>query len=146
MKKKQFVKCSNITIGKQLLCQVINPKYNDNSIEVEIIEGIFKGSYAIVNLSDVIIADDEIKEEGNTQILANFLDKNNIEFESFNCGGSYICVEGDKYQIYIAIDESGYYGSTKHLEREIGFHESEYKNERPMTKVNTVMKYIEKFL
>lgn len=147
MKKNQFVKCNNITIGAQLLCKIINPNYNETSIEVEIIEGNFKGSYVIVNLVDVIVENEEIKQEGNTQELINILDLNNIDFVLSHCdNNSHICIEGNRHEIYIDVDESGYYGSTKHLEKEIGLYEDTYKNSRAMLKVNTVIKYIEKYL
>lgn len=55
MLKGQTVKCENIIIGKQIECKIVNPKYNETSIEVQIVEGNFKGQYAIVNLNDVIV-------------------------------------------------------------------------------------------
>lgn len=52
--KGQIVKCKNIVNGKEIKCEIVNPKYNDVSAEVKILEH-FEGAYAIVNHKDIII-------------------------------------------------------------------------------------------
>lgn len=52
--KGQIVKSKNIVTGKEIKCEIVNPKYNEASVEVKILEH-FEGAYAIVNHKDIII-------------------------------------------------------------------------------------------
>ena len=49
-----MVKAKNIITGKEINVKIINPTYDKNFVEVEIIDGVFKGQYAIVNKKDLI--------------------------------------------------------------------------------------------
>ena len=49
-----MIKAKNIITGKEINVKIINPTYNKNLVEVKIIEGKFKGKYAIVDKKDLI--------------------------------------------------------------------------------------------
>ena len=59
MLKGQLVKCENIICGKLVECKIVNPKIEnefttDIYVEVEIMEGQFKGQYAMVRVENII--------------------------------------------------------------------------------------------
>ena len=49
-----MVKAKNIITGKKVEVKVVNSVYDKNLVEVKIIEGKFKGKYAIVDKKDLI--------------------------------------------------------------------------------------------
>ena len=55
LRKGALVKANNIIGGESIIVKVIDSKYSDDSIEVEIVEGVWKGCVTIVNKEDVII-------------------------------------------------------------------------------------------
>ena len=52
--KGQIVKCKNIVLGKEIKCEIIDAKYNQDHAEVKLLEQ-FEGSYTVVNYKDIII-------------------------------------------------------------------------------------------
>lgn len=138
-----IVKCSNI-VKDTIKCKVIDSKYNHNAIEVEILEGTWKGNKTVVNLESIEVID-EI--EMKTEDLTNALSDAGFTFSLSGFGDSnWLSVETFSYEISICIDEEGYTASTKNLNRkEYGIYEDEDKNHKSMKKASTVVKYINRF-
>lgn len=138
-----IVKCSNI-VNESVQCKVIDSKYSHDAIEVEILEGTWKGNVTVVSFESVEVIDEtEIK----TEELANYLNENGFEFTIDGFGDcNYITVETFSYRISIGIDENGYSATTKNLDRkEYGIYESENKNHKDMKKAKTVLNYVKRF-
>jgi len=57
------MKAKNIQCGQELEVRVVNANYNDHAVEVQILEGSFKGQRTIVEKSDLVIAKYTVKAE-----------------------------------------------------------------------------------
>lgn len=141
------IKCSNI-VKDSVECRLINSEYSHDAVEVEILEGTWKGNLTVVSIDHIEIVDIVEKQiESNTQTLANMLSENGFDFTVDGFGDSnYITVETFSYRISICVDESGYSVDMINLNRkEYGIYEDESKNHRDIKKAKTVLNYVNKF-
>lgn len=49
------MKAKNIIVGKEIEVKIVDRHYDIDKVEVEVMEGIFKGKYCIVNENDLVI-------------------------------------------------------------------------------------------
>lgn len=94
-----LIKAKNIIFGKEIEVEILQ-EYDEERVEVEIIEGVFTGKRAIVYNKDIVKY--EICE-----IMANklikLLKENNIEFEYYE--SFHFNIEGKIDEIYVCIND-----------------------------------------
>ena len=143
--------------NKILKVKIVDTNYNDDSVEVIIQEGTFKGRYAIILKSDIIDNRIESAIEYLENTISNtYEDINNLSSDINQCDEE---VFGDIYldtyknlSIYISvsIDENNnltYDCSSKNNNRkEYDIYEDEYKNKKTVKTAKGVLGYIKKFV
>lgn len=58
-----MMKAKNIIVGKEIEVKIVDRHYDIDKVEVEVIEGTFKGKYCIVNESDLVVVQVNAKLE-----------------------------------------------------------------------------------
>lgn len=141
------INCSNI-VKDSVECRIIDCNYSHDAVEVQILEGTWKGNVTVVSVDHIEVIDSiENQIALNTQSLVNVLNEVGYDFTLDGFGDcNYIHLTMFSYEISICIDDSEYCACTKNLNRtEYGIYEDEDKNHKTMKKVKTVLKYIDKY-
>lgn len=148
---KVIYKAKNIIIGQEIEVKIIDAKYNEDCVEVRILEGNFKGRCAIVQKIDLVLDIIEITREDQVVDLCE-----NMGLNFDNSIENEIVIEADDYRIYVSIlEDCCFHMSTlnknidwqKKCDEDIYFDMSQaYKNETIRSTIKAVENYIKKYI
>lgn len=154
----QTIKVKNIQ-EKELLCKVIDANYNEDMkmLEVEVIEGTFKGTRTIILESHIVVDFKDIQEKVfmSAMSIVGIAEDLECEFVDVSFSGTnveedeqgIICIENEIYNVYVNVYMNNYECYTVHKMNSgnYGIYEEEEKNHKEFKRMSSVKNYIEKY-